>query len=345
MSLTLKRCMEILELAPGATRRDAKAAYHELAKVWHPDRFPNDPKLRAKGELKLKELNEAYKLIVLHLEKRGSLATEVPQPEPASRERRRTAAGANRKATTVAGIEAVPIQKQARMGCAFIASILLLIGFLAAGVLFNSMRLEARRDPVVQAVIEGDGAGDDVVETSVNGDVEENPGVEPPEAIRESTDGEFPYTHQDALSPEMEARLARLEERAREKAKQDGTTNQVAVISGEEAPMHRNGDIEFRLGRTYERGMGVEKDLGQARKWYYESAMAGHVEGQLQLAYMLFGGSGGRVDRTEAFKWAQVSFKLGHQDAQSLVKTLTATLSEDELKEAEKRARLYLESR
>jgi len=33
-------------------------------KVWHPDRFGNDPRLRQKPELQLKLINEAYRVLL-----------------------------------------------------------------------------------------------------------------------------------------------------------------------------------------------------------------------------------------------------------------------------------------
>lgn len=53
----------VLELGPDATANEIKRAYRDLTKVWHPDRFSNDPRLREKADEKLKEIIEAYKLL------------------------------------------------------------------------------------------------------------------------------------------------------------------------------------------------------------------------------------------------------------------------------------------
>lgn len=54
------RLYELLGVRPGASRQELKAAYRDLTKVWHPDRFAHDPRLQQKAEEKLKEINKAY---------------------------------------------------------------------------------------------------------------------------------------------------------------------------------------------------------------------------------------------------------------------------------------------
>jgi curved DNA-binding protein CbpA len=60
----IEQALETLDLDPGATPIEIKQAYRDLAKVWHPDRFPeDDSRLRKKAEEKLKEINEAYEIL------------------------------------------------------------------------------------------------------------------------------------------------------------------------------------------------------------------------------------------------------------------------------------------
>lgn len=56
----IDRYYEILELESGASPEEVKRAYRDLVKVWHPDRFSNDPRLQQKAQEKLKEINDAY---------------------------------------------------------------------------------------------------------------------------------------------------------------------------------------------------------------------------------------------------------------------------------------------
>jgi hypothetical protein len=58
--LNIEFYYRILDLLPGASFDEVKTAYRDLVKVWHPDRFPHDPRLQRKAEEKLRELNAAY---------------------------------------------------------------------------------------------------------------------------------------------------------------------------------------------------------------------------------------------------------------------------------------------
>ena len=70
----LDKCYELLGVRPGVSVAELKAAYKDMAKVWHPDRFAHDPRLQQKAQEKLKEINEAYEQLV---------AGKTPRPRPA----------------------------------------------------------------------------------------------------------------------------------------------------------------------------------------------------------------------------------------------------------------------
>ena len=74
-------CYRILELEPGASLAEVKRSYRDLVRVWHPDRFPNDPKLQRKGEDKLKQINSAYDRIC---KSDSAPPSKTPKPADAS---------------------------------------------------------------------------------------------------------------------------------------------------------------------------------------------------------------------------------------------------------------------
>ena len=55
--------LQTLGLKPSATAQQIKRAYHDLVKVWHPDRFAHDPALAQTAQEKLKEINEAHEAL------------------------------------------------------------------------------------------------------------------------------------------------------------------------------------------------------------------------------------------------------------------------------------------
>ena len=78
MNGELTECYNVLGLGPGASSAELKAAYRDLTKVWHPDRFLHDPRLQQKAQEKLKEINEAYDQL-----RSGKANRQTPPPASA----------------------------------------------------------------------------------------------------------------------------------------------------------------------------------------------------------------------------------------------------------------------
>src|SRR5581483_11860208 len=74
----------ILEIDTDASLEEIKRAYREMARVWHPDRFPNDVRLQHKAQEKLKQINLAYERICgrgAHEPRRPATSTTGPRPQ------------------------------------------------------------------------------------------------------------------------------------------------------------------------------------------------------------------------------------------------------------------------
>ena len=76
--LSPQQCLQVLGLSTGASKDEIKQAYHDMVKVWHPDRFTHDPRLQKQAEEKLKLINEAHDLLT---------GARVPPARPAAKSR------------------------------------------------------------------------------------------------------------------------------------------------------------------------------------------------------------------------------------------------------------------
>ena len=61
--MDIHRAYKVLGLHPGATNEEIRAAYRDLAQVWHPDRFEHSGRLQAKAQRNLKRITEAYQVL------------------------------------------------------------------------------------------------------------------------------------------------------------------------------------------------------------------------------------------------------------------------------------------
>jgi len=76
----IRQSFELLELTPEVTRNQTKQAYRDLVKVWHPDRFSDNDRLREKAEKKLRAFNDAYKKLILWFDSGGQALEEATEP-------------------------------------------------------------------------------------------------------------------------------------------------------------------------------------------------------------------------------------------------------------------------
>lgn len=76
---------QTLGLEPDCSLQKLKAARRRLAKVWHPDRFPNGSDMKRQAEERFKEINTAFdRLIAYHQSGIFPAPAPTPAPEPAT---------------------------------------------------------------------------------------------------------------------------------------------------------------------------------------------------------------------------------------------------------------------
>jgi DnaJ-class molecular chaperone len=86
--MNLRKALEMLDLDRNASIEEAKQAHKDLANIWHPDRFSNNPRLKQKAEEKLKRINAAYEAVLSSLFSQSSGRREGAEhagAEPESR--------------------------------------------------------------------------------------------------------------------------------------------------------------------------------------------------------------------------------------------------------------------
>jgi len=76
----IQKALRVLGLDANATGPEIKQTYRDLAKAWHPDRFPNDPILRSNAQEKIKEINGAYLILRHQRERRETLVRQGVDP-------------------------------------------------------------------------------------------------------------------------------------------------------------------------------------------------------------------------------------------------------------------------
>ena len=82
MTIDPVQAYRLLGLQPGATLDDVKTAYRDLAQVWHPDRFPENDRLREKAIHNQQLLNEAYTVLQKYRPAAPAVVLRQPPPPP-----------------------------------------------------------------------------------------------------------------------------------------------------------------------------------------------------------------------------------------------------------------------
>ncbi len=103
-------------------------------------------------------------------------------------------------------------------------------------------------------------------------------------------------------------------------------------------------DAMFQLGRLHQLGMGAPKDQVRAVHWFRQAAERGHLEAQYWLGYSYQRGRGVELDMIEAHRWFHLGADAGDKPAKFDHDLTAKAMSEEELDEAHRRARLWWEA-
>jgi DnaJ-like protein len=132
----LSKAYELLGLKPGVSSTELKAAHRDLAKVWHPDRFVHDPRLQEKAQEKLKEINEAYELLIS-----GKTPRAAPPPPRAAE-------------TVYPPVYTISVDRRSALRGASWKSVMVVLLFLAVFAGTTKVLLDQRTKPQPQVEAE-----------------------------------------------------------------------------------------------------------------------------------------------------------------------------------------------
>ena len=81
----------------------------------------------------------------------------------------------------------------------------------------------------------------------------------------------------------------------------------------------KQGDAvaQYKLGKAYSDGEGVDKDPRKAVDWFREAAEQGQVDAQAELGHAYMKGDGVRKNRRQAVEWLRKAAEQGHMVAQA----------------------------
>ena len=68
----------VLSIDSAASPETVKKAYRNLAKIWHPDRYVHDSRLKAQAEIEIKKINQAYTAIKSYWELEHNTLKQIP---------------------------------------------------------------------------------------------------------------------------------------------------------------------------------------------------------------------------------------------------------------------------
>ncbi|WP_416896722.1 MAG: tetratricopeptide repeat protein [Minwuia sp.] len=98
---------------------------------------------------------------------------------------------------------------------------------------------------------------------------------------------------------------------------------------------------QYNMGKRYRDGDGVEQDSKISTEWFRRAAMQGHPGGMDHLARRLHEGDGVEQDDVQAMAFAILAARKGYPDARELADSLKAPLSIDLLDEAFSKANAF----
>lgn len=283
---TLKEHLATLGVSEDCSDDALTQAYRDLVKVWHPDRFAHDGRLRLKAEEQLKLINHAYDSLRSY---RREPSSARPRPSPDSSH----ASGSEKPRDVVfcanCGVSLRVPEQATYLRC-------------------PSCRHEQDRDgaprPRRPPAPPDDAPVDDTGETEIP--------LPAPNPI--ATPLVFVLAGIVFLVV-LSFVLTRIE--STKSVEQSVDPFQIESLL--EFAGAGYASAQFNLGNAYRDGQGVPQDHAQAVAWYREAAGQGYADAQLNLGYAYGLGQGVPQDVVQAVAWHRRAAEQGQLEAQLML--------------------------
>ena len=118
-----------------------------------------------------------------------------------------------------------------------------------------------------------------------------------------------------------------------------------AVCWYRKAAEEGHADAQYRLGVLYDNGWGLPINKTEAVRLYRLAAEQQHDFAQHDLAFMHFEGVGTDKDLVQAYRWLRIADASGNELMNKHLALVAAQMNLVEIDEAERLARLWLETR
>ena len=105
-----------------------------------------------------------------------------------------------------------------------------------------------------------------------------------------------------------------------------------------------HAQAQCNLAVMHANGWGAPQSDEEAFKWYSLAAEQGVAEAQISLGQMYSGGFGAAQDNVQARKWFTIASELGDYEAAFKRDDLAASMSAEEIAEADRLANVWIES-
>lgn len=293
-----------------------KEAYRDLAKVWHPDRFPGDDRLAEKAQEKLRVINEAYQRLDTYLTERDD---DI---------------GVDRALvkTSMMSEEAPPAPHPfPDLGKTIVYAVVALVSLSVAGAIILAMLAveskELRSEQDLQTVNEEVRRINSAVALAKH------------------------MAQEDALAQKrLEATS-----RARKEAA-DRRRNEIEALKAASPPDYpkalpatsaagamRTAEAEECYQKALQIMRAPAADETEASNWFRKAALLGHVGAQHKLAFNYGSGRGVPRDEIEAYKWFTLAARNGDVAAIQNRHAIEARMTAAQIEEANSKVQAMID--